>query len=253
MELFVGALTGTIAFVAVKLIDTAIATRDSATIKSVSAPIWKDLPRAGFLIAAAAIPLFGAHFLRGPVVRSSLQFAGVAALLYLTGKVVTDVAAMALKDNDTAKRLLGPEISAQAMLAASEAKGSGTAGLPDGKKGFAGAPSQAAVDAVKAHAPALVALGSIRQDVAAKHAGKATPEQLARIERVQQRHGQSLAALAKFDAPELEAAVGVAGLQALAGGRPSAPSAPSAPPPNGAPPSRETQGDDGPFNWANNN
>lgn len=261
MELFVGAVTGLVGFLATSLTDRAIATRESALVKSPSAPIYSDFYRLGAVVSLAAFPLIGAHFIRSPYWRSGMQFFGVAALLYLTGKVAQDLGGKLLADNDTGKRLFGGEIAAQSMLDAAEkanAAKTGAAGLPSDNvpppPAFTGGqPSPAAMEAVRGHAPALRALAGLQPELAAMGANRATEDQVKRVEAVKRQFASSLAVLGKFDGAELQAAIGLAGLSALS-------KAAQPKPQPAAPPARipQTSNDDveedgrGPWAWASN-
>jgi hypothetical protein len=133
MELAIGALTGVVGYTAADVLDRFIATRASAPMITAvtgyaaaeAAPIWGDLYRLGAGVGIAAVPLIGAHFIKGPALRAALQFFGFGAAFNVLGKVVTGVAAKLLHDNDTGKRLYPQEIAA----ADAEA---GLAGLPAG-------------------------------------------------------------------------------------------------------------------------
>jgi hypothetical protein len=133
MELAIGALTGVVGFTAADVLDRFIATRASAPMvvavtgyaAAEAAPIWGDMYRLGAGIGIAAVPLIGAHFIRGPALRAALQFFGFGAAFNVLGKVVAGVAAKLLANNDTGKRLYPQEIAA----AQAEA---GLAGLPAG-------------------------------------------------------------------------------------------------------------------------
>lgn len=223
MELFVGAVTGLVGFLATSLTDRAIATRESATIKSVSAPIYMDVYRLGAAVGFAAFPLVTAHFIRSPMWRAGLQFFGVAALLYLTGKVAQDLGGKLLAENSTGQRLFGGEIAAQSMLEAADKSKTkeGTAGLPSDDvptpPAFTGGqPSPAAMGAVREHAPAIRALAGLAPDLAAMNANRANDDQVKRIEAVKRQYASSIVALGKFDNAELQAAVGLAGITSLA-------------------------------------
>lgn len=257
MELFVGAVTGLVGFLAVSLTDRAIATRESSTLKSVSAPIYMDMYRLGAAVGFAAVPLVGAHFVRSPMWRSGLQFFGVAALLYLTGKVAQDVGGKLLKDNSTGQRLFGAEIAAQGMLEQAEKAKTGTAGTPPGSEddvpappAFSGGqPSPAAMGAVREHAPAIRALAGLAPELSAMNANRASEEQVKRVEAVKRQYASSIAVLGKFHHAELEAAVGLAGITSLAkAAQPKAQQRPVA-----SPQAEEPHTEDGsPYGWAVN-
>jgi hypothetical protein len=264
MELFIGGITGLVGFIASSMTDRALATRDSAVVKSASAPIYSDLYRLGAAASLAAFPLIGAHFIRSPLWRSGLQFFGVASLLYLGGKLFQDLGAKMLHDNTTGQRLFQGEIAAQDMLAAAEKK-TGGAGLPQGTGApnnlppppqfQGGPPSPAAMAAVRGHAPALRALGGIHPDLVAMNAGRATPEQIARVDGIKAQFKSSLAELGKFHPAELEAAVGLAGITTLAvAARPKPP--PQQPAQQRPPPQPQIPDDTSPYggigSWANN-
>jgi hypothetical protein len=261
MELFIVGLTGLVGIVAVSLTDRALAMRDSAVIKGTSAPIYKDWYRLGAAVGFVVVPLVGAHFIKSPTVRSAAQGFGVAALLYLGAKLFNDVAAKLLKDNDTGKKLFAGEIAAQDMLDAAEKK-TGGGGLPQGAgkpkddrkvpppPAFQGQPSPAAIEAVKQYPHAILALGAIAPDVQARDAGKATADQLKRIDAFNRQHAAALSHFERFDVRELHAAVGVAGLQALTRTQPQPPAAPAAPPRAANPPPQAAN--DNPWGWANN-
>lgn len=258
MELFVGAVTGLVGFLATSLTDRAIATRESALVKSPSAPIYSDFYRLGAAVGFAAVPLVGAHFIRSPLWRSGMQFFGVAALLYLTGKVAQDLGGKLLADNDTGKRLFGGEIAAQDMLSAAE-KAKGTGGLPKGSDNVpsppaftGGQPSPEAMEAVRGHQPAIRALAGLAPDLQAMNANRATPEQIRRVEEVKRQYATSIAALGRFHHAELEAAVGLAGITSMSRAMQPKPQAtPNAPAQQPAPASQEDD-DPRPFAWAVN-
>lgn len=101
------------------MIDRAIATRDSALVKTPSAPVYGDGYRLGWGVLGAATPLLLAHYyVKKPSFRSGLQIAGVTVLVGFAGKFVESLLAMALKNTDAGKRLFGSEINAQGVLAA---------------------------------------------------------------------------------------------------------------------------------------
>jgi hypothetical protein len=227
MEIFVGGLVGLATFGIYTMADRYIATRDSALIKSPSAPIYKDWMRLALGVVGSGAPILIAHFVRSGVARSALQFAGLAVLFGFGGKLIEDVGAMLLKDNDTGKRLFAGEIFAQDALAQAEKSATpatGGAGLPAGAgkpndqhvppppSVFSGQPSPAAVAAVKKHHATLTALGAIAPHLEAHAYGRATPEQLAQIESVRTHHAEGLGVLAQFGEAELKAAAGLAGL-----------------------------------------
>jgi hypothetical protein len=259
MEIFVAGVTGLVGIVTVSLTDRALAMRDSAVIKGTAAPIYKDLYRLGAAAGFTIVPLIAAHFIRSPMIRSAAQGFGLAALLYLGAKVFNDVAAKLLKDNDTGKKLFGAEISAQDMLDASEKK-QGANGLPQGTgkpnevsppPAFQGGqPSPAAIEAVKQNPHAVMALGQIAPDVHARDAGKATAEQLQRIEAFEKKYQGALDVFQRFDPKELQAAVGVAGLHALIRNGAKPPQAPAARPPQQK--TETTVVSENPWGWAHN-
>jgi hypothetical protein len=257
MEIAVGGTVGLITFGLYTMADRYIATRDGAKIKSPSAPIYKDWGRLALGVGGTVIPLTLAHFIRGPVVRSSLQFAGIAVLFGFGGKLLEDVGALLLKDNETGKRLFAGEIFAQDALAQTEK--TGTAGAPTGAGKpdekyvppppavFNGQPSPAALAAVKQHAPALRALGGIAPHIEAMQRGAATPEQIKQVEEVRTLHAGALAELGKFNHEELKAAAGLAGLSATSQ---IAPRESVLAPPKPAPATARSSGAPQ-FNWAN--
>lgn len=226
MEIFVGGLVGLATYGIYTMADRYIATRDTALVKSPSAPIYKDWMRIALGVGGSAIPIVIAHFVRSPVGRSSLQFAGLAVLFGFGGKLIEDVGAMLLKDNDTGKRLFAGEIFAQDALAQAEkssATPTGGAGLPAGAGKpqehvppppavFNGQPSPGAVAVVKKHHVTLTALGSIAPHLAAHASGRATAEQLQQIEHIRVTHAEGLSELSKYEEAELKAAAGLAGL-----------------------------------------
>lgn len=260
MELLAGGIAGVVYGALANLADRFMATREGASVKSPAAPIYKDLPRLGVAVAFTAVPLIGAHWVRKPALRASLQFAGLAAGFSLADKLLSDVSAKLLVNNDTGKRLFAGE-----MIAQQASSQTGPAGLPQGAANGdenklppvppvgAGQPdvSQAAIDAVKRHAPALRALGALAPAFAAVGMGKATEDQKRQVADVQSKYAESIKALRPFSQNELKAAMGLAGVTPNAGALPASP--PASPPPARAPqqpvasavkPSR--------FNWANN-
>jgi hypothetical protein len=263
MELFVGAVVGLVGFLAVSLTDRALATRESAIVKSPSAPIYMDFWRLGAAVGFSAVPLIGAHYVRSPLARAGMQFFGVAALLYLTGKVAQDLGGKLLADNDTGKRLFGGEIAAQDMLAAAEkTKTNGTAGLPDGAEDVppppaftGGQPSPQAMEAVRQHAPAIRALAGLAADIDAMNGNRATGDQINRIEAMKKQYASSLAALGRFHHAELQAAIGLAGITSLSRAAQPKPQPQGAPPlaraPH-APPSTDDDEQSSPYSWASN-
>jgi hypothetical protein len=138
MELAIGALTGTIGYVAMDSIDRAIASRDGAPLVKAAVgyaaaeagPIWGDLPRLGAGVAIAAVPFIGAQFIRGPALRSALQFFGFGAAFNVLGKVGTALLAKIMKDSNTGKRLYAQEVASAEVEA-------GLTGLPEGTDHYA--------------------------------------------------------------------------------------------------------------------
>lgn len=262
MEIFAAAVAGLAGYTGANIADRFAATRDKALVGSPTAPIYKDWLRMGIGVGAAAVPLIGAHFVRSPTWRSGIQGFGLGALFHFGGKLIEDVSAMLLAENETGKKLYAGEVFAQQAQLAAEKQSTGAAGLPKGKDtaGLAGCGcddkpeeqvppppavgagkvSPAALDAVKRHAPALRALGAL-----APHFNQED------VVRVQRDYAQSIAVLEKFDPRELRAAAGLAGLthvgNDLAQPPPResvlTPPAPAAMPPRQAPSIKK-------YNWA---
>lgn len=138
MELAIGALTGVVGYTAADVLDRFLATREGAPLMKVpeaaglrtDVPIYMDWFRLGAGVGIAAVPLIGAHFIKGPALRAALQFFGFGAAFNVLGKAVTGLAAYLLKDNDTGKRLY-PTTMAAADLEKAATGTAGLAGLPE--------------------------------------------------------------------------------------------------------------------------
>lgn len=140
VELFVGSIFGLVGFGAADALDRVLATHaltDKGTKDANGHELYADNPAttgsyAGLFnataicapmdvtrwlagLATAGFPLLVAHFVGGPVVRSSLQFFGFGAGVRIVGKGLTDLVAMVTKTTPIGQRLYDGEMRAAAL------------------------------------------------------------------------------------------------------------------------------------------